>query len=403
MTLRLLLGDQLNLLHSWFQKSNNNILYGMFEMKQETNYTVHHVQKVVGFFSAMRVFADYLKSNGHSIVYYTISCKENTHTLEGNLNQLIQKYNISKLEYQLPDEYRLDAQLNSYIKTIQIPSEKYDTEHFYTSRTELKNFFQSKKQYVMESFYQYMRKKHSILMDNGKPVGGKWNFDKNNRKKWKYQTLIPTPISFNHDVSVVLNEIQKAKIVTIGKIHPKYFEYPLNREEALQQLEYFLENLLVYFGDYQDAMHTEQWYLYHSRISFALNTKMIHPKEVAEKVESAYYHSAEITISQAEGFIRQIVGWREFMRGMYWKKMPDFKKENFLNHQNKMADFFWTANTKMNCVKNCVRNSLDNAYAHHIQRLMILGNLMLLLKANPNEVDEWFLGIYIDAIEWVLF
>lgn len=401
MILRLILGDQLNYLHSWLAPTNSKVLYCMFEMKQETEYAVHHIQKVVGFFKAMRSFAAYLEKQGHTVIYYTLSNSENKQTLEANLNQLIQKHSITKFEYQLPDEYRLDKQLNRFVESIDIPSEKYDTEHFYTDRNELRNFFHDKKLSVMESFYQNMRKKHSILMDKEQPVGGKWNYDKSNRKKWTYQTLAPNTLFFKHDVTELLKEIQNEDIVTIGKINPKYFDYPINRDEALQQLNYFIDNLLEHFGDYQDAMHTENTYLFHSRISFALNTKMIHPKEVVNKVEKAYRSNSGIEISQAEGFIRQIVGWREFMRGMYWKNMPEFKNENFFHHKNQLAEFFWTGKTKMNCVKVCVQNSLENGYAHHIQRLMVLGNLMLLLKTDPKEVDQWFLGIYIDAIEWV--
>jgi deoxyribodipyrimidine photolyase-related protein len=307
-----------------------------------------------------------------------------------------------QFEYLSPDEYRLDKQLTEFCKTISIKNTVFDTEHFYTDRSELKNFYEGKKLYVMENFYRYMRKKHHVLMEGSKPEGGEWNYDKSNRKKWKKETLIPPYKIFLKDVSELVNEIKIAEIQTIGNINIKNFEYPTTRNEVLDQLDYFCSHLLIYFGDFQDAMHTDEVNLYHSRISFAMNIKLISPKEVIEKVLETYRHAKnEIHISQVEGFIRQIIGWREYMRGMYWALMPSYKELNVLNNQNKLPNFFWTGKTKMNCLKNTINNSLDNAYAHHIQRLMITGNFALLMQLHPDEVDAWYLGIYNDAIEWV--
>jgi deoxyribodipyrimidine photolyase-related protein len=254
----------------------------------------------------------------------------------------------------------------------------------------------------MENFYRNMRKKHQILMIDKQPEGGKWNYDASNRKKWKGDTLIPQEINFDTNVEDILSDIKKAKIETIGKINSKYFEYPISRKQAIQQLNYFCEHLLVHFGDYQDAMHTDKIYLFHSRISFAMNTKIISPKEIIDTVLETYRKQQDaIDISQVEGFIRQILGWREYMRGMYWMLMPGYKKENFLDNKNKLPKFFWTGKTKMNCLKNAINNSLENGYAHHIQRLMITGNFALLTQIHPDEIDAWYLGIYVDAIEWV--
>jgi deoxyribodipyrimidine photolyase-related protein len=401
-TIRLLLGDQLNSNHSWFKEIDNNILYCLFEMRQETDYVTNHIQKVVGFFSAMRSFGNELKEKGHQVKYLTILDKKNTHSLTSNLDLIINDLKADKFEYLLPDEYRLDKQLKEYCKNVSIENEVFDTEHFYTKRKDLGFFFKGKKQFLMESFYRDMRKKHQLLMIDNQPEGGKWNYDKSNRKKWKEDTLIPPFKSFDNDVSDVLSEIKEANIKTIGNINSKYFEYPINRKQALEQLEYFCEHLLIHFGDFQDAMHTNQIYLYHSRISFAMNIKLISPKEIVNKtLETFRSNKDEIDISQAEGFIRQILGWREYMRGMYWHLMPGYKNLNTLNNHNKLPDFYWTGKTKMNCLKNAVKNSLDNSYAHHIQRLMITGNYALLTQTNPNEVDAWYLGIYADAVEWV--
>lgn len=401
-TLRLILGDQLNYKHSWFEKTNEEVVYCLFEMRQETDYVVHHIQKVIGFFSAMRSFSKFLKDQGHKIIYFKINHPENTQKLIANLDLLIEKEAIQKFEYLLPDEYRLDAQLNNYCKDLNITSEAFDTEHFYTSRTELAEFFKGKKLFLMENFYRYMRKKHELLMISGNPEGGQWNFDKSNRKKWKGKPPIPHYLKFYNEVSNVLEDIEASKIKTIGKFNEKTFDYPVNREQALEQLTYFCEHLLVYFGDYQDAMSTQEVFLFHSRLSFAMNIKLISPKEVIEAVVNYYReHQDDIHISQVEGFVRQILGWREYMRGMYWHLMPDYKYKNELKNYNKLPDFYWTGNTKMNCLKHAINNSLDNAYAHHIQRLMITGNFALLTQTHPDEVDAWYLGIYADAVEWV--
>jgi deoxyribodipyrimidine photolyase-related protein len=401
-TLRLILGDQLNIDHSWFTKTDESVVYCMFEMRQETDYVRHHIQKVVGFFAAMREFAAELKSRGHQVVYFKINDETNTQLLTENIKLLIQEYAIHKFEYLLPDEYRLDHELKEICKNLPIESESNDTEHFYTSRTELKDFFKGKKQFLMENFYRYMRKKHDILIVMGQPEGGKWNFDKSNRKKWNRKESIPQQIIFENDISDILKDIRQAGIDTMGLLKVKTFDYPINRKQALKQLSYFCENLLVKFGDYQDAMDTNEVYLFHSRISFALNVKLLSPKEVVNTV-LVYYrnHSDNIDISQVEGFVRQILGWREYMRGMYWHTMPEYKTLNHLNNKNQLPDFFWTGKTKMNCLSHSINNSLQNAYAHHIQRLMITGNYALMTQIDPDQVDAWYLGIYIDAVEWV--
>ena len=400
--LRLILGDQLNINHSWLTETDSNVVFCLFEMRQETDYVKHHVQKVVGFFSAMRNFANRLKAQNHQVVYFKINDPKNRQHLADNISKLIVEHSIKKFEYQEPDEYRLDKQLKEFCLNLNIASQVFSTEHFYTERGDLKAFFNGKKQFLMEHFYRNMRKKHQILMIDKQPEGGKWNYDASNRKKWKGEVLIPQEISFDNDVTEILADIKKSGIQTIGTINPNYFEYPISKKQSLLQLNYFCDHLLVHFGDYQDAMHTDKIYLFHSRISFAMNTKLISPKEIIETVLKAYRNNQdEIDISQVEGFIRQILGWREYMRGMYWMLMPDYKKENYLKNEHKLPAFFWTGNTKMNCLKKSIKNSLDNGYAHHIQRLMITGNFALLTGVHPDAIDAWYLGIYVDAIEWV--
>ena len=400
--LRLILGDQLNQKHTWFDKTDDNITYLMAEMRQETDYVKHHVQKVVGFFLAMRNFQQELSEKGHRFIYLKISDKNNTQKLDTIIQKYVNKTHAEKFEYQLPDEYRLDDQLKTICKNLSIASESADSEHFYTTRYELKNFFSNKKQYLMESFYRMMRKKHDIMMVNDQPDGGKWNFDHSNRKKWTGKPEISHERGFRKDVSSMVREIETAGIETMGKIDNKSFNWPTSRANSLSVLNYFCKNLLVHFGDYQDALHSEQQFLFHSRLSFAMNSKMLSPKEIIDKVLDHYYeHTGEIHISQVEGFVRQILGWREYMRGMYWALMPDYSKCNELDNHNPLPEFYWTGATKMNCLKHAISQSLDEAYAHHIQRLMITGNYALLTQVHPDEIDAWYLGIYIDAIEWV--
>ncbi|WP_297766146.1 cryptochrome/photolyase family protein [uncultured Muriicola sp.] len=401
-TLRLLLGDQLNSEHSWFSMTDANCTYLMAEMKQETSYVTHHIQKLVAFFLSMRSFAAFLKEQGHQVQYIKISDTENPHKLKELIIQQIDSTSSEKFEYLLPDEYRLDQQLKDITDSLSIPSESFDTEHFLTSRDTLKNFYKGKKQLVMESFYRMMRKEHDILMVNGEPEGGSWNYDQSNRKKWKGNPSIPPALEFSKDVSSLYKEIQEAEVKSIGSIKPHSFNWPTNREESLEILQYFIENLLIHFGDFQDALHTDQKFLFHSRLSFAMNSKMLSPKEVIHKVlEYHKDHKDTIDISQVEGFIRQILGWREYMRGIYWKEMPSYALTNALENKNPLPGFYWTGKTKMNCLSSAINQSLEEAYAHHIQRLMITGNYALLTQTDPDEVDNWYLGIYIDAIEWV--
>ncbi|MBP4137097.1 cryptochrome/photolyase family protein [Flavobacterium geliluteum] len=401
-TLRLVLGDQLNYNHSWFETIDNTITYVMMEVRTETDYATHHIQKVVGFFAAMRQFADWLQLKNHKVLYIKINDSNNLQSFESNLNTIIKQENIAHFEYQLPDEYRLDCVLKNFSSSLSISSEVFDTEHFFSTRNELGAFFEGKKTFVMESFYRTMRKKHDILMEGNNPITGQWNYDSDNRKKLPKGHLATTPLLFSSDVALIEEEISKTTIQTIGKIEAKNFIWPINRDQSLELLQFFIAECLPLFGSYQDAMSPGQWSLYHSRLSFSLNTKMISPLEVINEAIRAWQnHPERIEYNQLEGFVRQIIGWREYMRGIYWLKMPEYAKLNFFNHKEKLPDWFWTGKTKMNCLKDTITQSLEYAYAHHIQRLMVTGNFALLAGIDPDEVDQWYLGIYIDAIDWV--
>jgi len=400
--LRLLLGDQLNIQHSWFSRKDQSVLYVLMEIRTETDYVWHHIQKACAFFAAMEGFAKMLNDNGHDALYLTLDDPANLQSFSANCDALIEKYGIESFEYQLPDEYRLDEELKGYCGTLKMHAQVYDTEHFYTTRDELGTFFSGKKGLLMENFYREMRKKHNVLMDGKEPTGGQWNFDEDNRKKLPKNHHPYPPLLFDNSVQAQYDRIRNAGIETIGTIDPQHLYWPVNREQALKLLSYFTENCLPLFGTFQDAMHTDEWSVYHSRLSFSMNTKMLSPKEVIEAAIGAWEQNRKaIAINQLEGFVRQILGWREYMRGIYWLKMPGFEMLNYFEHHRKLPDWYWTGKTKMNCLQHSIGQSLNHAYAHHIQRLMITGNFALLAGIKPDEVDFWYLGIYIDAIQWV--
>ena len=401
-TVRLILGDQLNINHSWFQTIDDSITYVLMEIRSETDYATHHIQKIVGFFAAMRNFASELQSKNHNVIYYCLNDENNLQAFDKNVQQLIENNHFTHFEYQFPDEYRLDEHLKSFCQTLAITSSVVDSEHFMSSRNELGDFFEGKKTFLMESFYHMMRKKHNVLMQGDKPLTGKWNYDGDNRKKLPKDHKPTSPLVFNTDVSEILSEIQKTDIKTIGTIDAKNFVWPTTRSESLALLDFFVTECLALFGSYQDAMTPNEWSLYHARISFSMNVKLISPLEVINRaIEEWEKRPNEIEYNQLEGFVRQIIGWREYMRGIYWNKMPEYATMNYFNHENKLPDWFWTGQTKMNCLKDAINQSLNYAYAHHIQRLMVTGNFALLAGIHPDEVDAWYLGIYIDAIEWV--
>lgn len=401
-TLRLILGDQLNLQHSWFKKTDESVTFLLLEMRQETDYVAHHIQKVVAFFLAMRTFASELENQGHQVLFYNLDHLENDQSLDKMIPKLVLEHSFERFEYQLPDEFRLDLQLKDICHSLKIETSSIDTEHFLTSREFLGDFFKGKKTFLMESFYREMRRKFDILMDGKEPIQGQWNFDHDNRSSLKDKKLLRKPFTHPKQVKGLVEMIENAGVKTIGAIDSENFLWPVSRKESLEVLDYFCENLLIHFGDYQDALTIWDPFLFHSRLSFSLNTKMISPLEVVKKVEEYWSgHQDQISISQVEGFIRQIIGWREYMRGIYWAKMPEFAEMNFFNHYKKLPGWFWTGKTKMNCLSQAIGQSLDLAYAHHIQRLMVTGNFALLAGIDPDEVDKWYLGIYIDAIEWV--
>jgi len=400
--LRLVLGDQLNEKHSWFHQPSDNVDYVLMEVRQETDYAVHHIQKVAAFFAAMRSFAERLRELGHRVIYMRLEDPDNRQTLTDNIQYLIEREGFSQFEYLLPDEYRLDTQLQALARSLPIQCRTEDTQHFLTQREELAEFFQGKKRYLMESFYRWMRKRTDTLMDQDKPAGGKWNYDQKNRQAYDQKIPVPDPMLFENDVTDIVQSIQKKGVKTLGNIRAHQLIWPVTRDQALALLDYFVITVLPAFGTYQDAMLSTNWHLFHSRLSFALNSKLLDPLEVIQAATKAWKtQKPPIEIQQIEGFVRQILGWREYMRGIYWTLMPKLENSNYFSHRGKLPAFYWTGDTRMNCLQKTITQSLNYAYAHHIQRLMITGNFALLAGIDPQAVDDWYLGIYIDAIQWV--
>lgn len=401
-TIRLILGDQLNLDHSWLQKVDPEVLYILMEVRSETDYVMHHIQKVIAFFIAMRRFADVLRERGHAVQYLALDDPDNAQSFTKNLAAVVTATGAHRVEYQLPDEYRVDQELKSLGASLGVEVASVDTEHFFSQRDELAQFFADKKSFLMESFYRSMRKKHDLLMEGGAPEGGTWNFDADNRKPLP-QGLIPPPSKrFSHDATPIMKLLTSMRVKTFGELRSGRSPWPADQEEAREVLEYFCRNLLPSFGSYEDAMSTAHRDLFHSRLSFAMNVKLISPREVCERAIAEYRRRPEeISLPQIEGFVRQILGWREYMRGIYWAKMPGYEQLNFFEHAAPLPDYFWSGDTKMACVREVVRASLEEAYAHHIQRLMVTGNFALLAGIHPDQIDQWYLGIYIDALQWV--
>ena len=400
-TLRLVLGDQLSLSLASLQhcdKAKDWLL--MAEVREEAQYVKHHKKKIAYVFSAMRHFALVLEAHGYKLHYTEYTDPDNAGSLFGEVKRLCQEKEITCVVLTQCGEYRLHQDMLSWSERLNIPVEIYDDRRFLSSIDNFKQWANGRKQLRMEFFYREMRKSLSILMDDKQPRGGKWNFDSANRKALPKNIDLPSPTRFEPDgiTQKVIQLVKEHFSDHFGDIDD--FNFATTREEALDVLNTFIDERLINFGDYQDAMAQDKPWLFHSHISFYLNSGLLLPLEVIEAAEIAYYEH-NLPLNAVEGFIRQILGWREYVRGLYWLKMPSYKAENFLNATRNLPEFFWTGETRMNCLSQCINDTKHNAYAHHIQRLMVLGNFALLAGLHPDDVNEWYLIVYADAYEWV--
>lgn len=400
-TLRLILGDQLNCGHSWFAQPDHGVVHVLMELRQETDYVLHHAQKILAIFAAMRDFARQLREAGHRVRFIALDDPSNRQSLTGNLAALMQHYRATRFEWQAPDEWRLDAQLREWAAEQAFETRMVDSEHFLTARDTVAQHFRGRKQWLMEHFYRAMRQRHSVLLTAaGEPEGGQWNFDPENRKPWPGTPPAPPDRRPVHDHRALWQMIEAAGVRSFGAPQSEHFRWPLNRVEALVWLRHFIDEALPHFGDFEDAMHSVSPRLFHSQLSFALNVKMLNPREVIAAAESAY-RAGRAPLAAVEGFVRQILGWREYVRGFYWAHMPGYETQNTLGHNRPLPEWFWTGQTRMRCLQHAITQSLDEAWAHHIQRLMVIGNFALLAGLDPAALHRWYLGIYIDAFEWV--
>lgn len=400
-TLRLILGDQLSESMSsldGYDRDNDIVL--MCEIWNEATYVKHHKKKIAFLFSAMRHFAGALENKGFNVEYTSLDDPDNTGSFRGEVKRFLQKNTIDRMIVTHPGEYRVLEEILSLEGELTIAIEIREDDRFLCTPDEFSDWAKDRKQLRMEYFYREMRKKHDILMEGDTPMGGQWNYDAENRKPPKEGLTIPPPyIGQIDDITQQAISLVSGRFDNhFGDVEPFYFA--VTRADALQVLEQFIEQRLYHFGDYQDAMIQGEPWMYHSHISFYLNCGLLLPLECVRAAEKAY-HQGQAPLNAVEGFVRQIIGWREYIRGIYWLKMPDYADQNFFEADRTLPDFYWTAHTKMNCLRQCVLETKHNAYAHHIQRLMVLGNFALLAGINPRHVNEWFLIVYADAYEWV--
>ena len=400
-TLCLLLGDQLSLNMSSLRqidKQKDTVL--LCEVKEETTYVKHHKTKIAFLFSAMRHFAISLEQNGYSVIYIDYNHKHNKGSLFAQVEHTIKQQGSTQVIVAKPGEFRLSHDIQSWGEKLQVKLEVTPDNRFMASEEDFAQWANGKKQYRMEFFYREVRRRFNILMDNKDPVGGKWNYDADNREKLPKQFTPPQPTKFTPDEIThdVINLVEKEFAEHFGDI--KTFHYGVTREQALIVLQEFIEQRLPNFGTYQDAMVQDEAWMYHSHVSFYINAGMLHPHEVILAAQAAYYNG-NAPINCVEGFIRQILGWREYVRGFYWYFMPGLKTDNYLQAKNALPEFYWTGDTNMNCLSQSVKQTKEYAYAHHIQRLMVLGNFALLTGLSPEQVNEWYLIVYADAYEWV--
>ena len=393
----LILGDQLTPQLSALRaadRARDTVL--MVEATAEARYAPHHPKKIALVLGAMRKFADQLRAAGWQLRYVQLDDTENSGALETEVLRHAADLGTDQVILTQPGEWRLIQSLGDLPLRVQmLPDDR-----FIASHADFEGWAKGRKELRMEYFYRMMRRKTGLLMEGDKPLGGRWNFDAENRKPLPKGKRPPAPMRFEPDAQqrAVLDLVAARFGDHFGDLHP--FWFALTRPQALAALDDFVTQALPFFGDYQDAMQDDHRFMYHAVISAYLNIGLLTPLEVCQKAQGAF-HAGQVPLNSAEGFIRQIIGWREYVRGIYFLHGPGYTARNALGHDRDLPALFWGAPTKMHCVSQTVRQTKAEAYAHHIQRLMITGNFALLAGIDPAQVHEWYLAVYADAFEWV--
>jgi deoxyribodipyrimidine photolyase-related protein len=400
-SLRLILGDQLTRGISslnGLDPARDVVL--MVEVMGEATHVRHHRQKIALILSAMRHFAAELTAEGIPVDYVRLDDPANTGSFSGELARAVVRHRPRDILVTEPGEWRVAQMMADWREEMPVPVHVRDDTRFICSRGDFASWAEGRKSLRMEFFYREMRKKTGLLMEGAEPAGGQWNFDCENRKALPKGLRTPKRLRFAPDVitSEVIDMVGARFPDHFGEIEP--FGWPVTRAEALQALDHFITHALPGFGDYQDAMKEGEPFLFHALISPALNIGLLEPLECCLAAERACA-MGHASLNAVEGFIRQIIGWREYVRGLYWHLMPGYAGTNALDAQRPLPALYWGAPTAMNCLAQCVADTRRHAYAHHIQRLMVLGNFALLAGIRPAEIEEWFLIVYADAFEWV--
>ncbi|WP_373636887.1 cryptochrome/photolyase family protein [Yoonia sp. BS5-3] len=394
MRLVLVLGDQLSPNLSALRKTDKaKDMIVMAEVMAEASYVPHHPKKIAFCLTAMRKFADQLRQDGWQVAYSRLDDPDNTGSITGELIRRAAETNAKGVVYTEPGEWRLiNALADMPLRSHCLPDDR-----FIASHAEFDDWAKDRKQLRMEYFYRDMRRKTGLLMDGDKPEGGKWNYDHDNRKPAPDQINYAGPLRFPSD-NDVLDLVEARFAQNFGDLRP--FWFATDAAQAQEQLTHWLDGGLPEFGDFQDAMLNDHQFLFHSLISFYLNAGLLDPLDVCKQAEAAY-RAGHAPLNAVEGFIRQIIGWREYVRGIYFREGPDYTRRNALDHDRSLPAMYWGGETRMNCMAKSVGQTQSEAYAHHIQRLMVTGNFALLAGIDPGEVHAWYLAVYADAYEWV--
>jgi deoxyribodipyrimidine photolyase-related protein len=399
----IVLGDQLDLeaaAFDGFEPSQDAVW--MAEVAEESTHTWSGKPRTALFLSAMRHFAVALQAVGHTLHYMRLDAAGNAGSLQAQLQRDIQRLRPARLVMTAPGDWRVLQALKAVAEANGLPLEVREDRHFYCSVREFAAHAKGRKSLRMEYFYREQRQRHGVLMQGDEPVGKQWNFDADNREAfgaagpgWVPPRSTFVPDAITRDVIALVN--------TRFAAHPGQldgFAWPVTRAQALLSLQAFITERLPLFGQYQDAMWPGDAWLYHSHLSAALNLKLLNPREVVAAAETAY-RDGHVPLASAEGFIRQILGWREYVRGIYWTQMPGYLERNALDAQEALPAWYWTGATDMACLHDALAQTLTHGYANHIQRLMVTGLFALMLGVNPKQVHAWYLAVYVDAVEWV--